>query len=164
MLNWSRLVHLFSFGLLTGFLAITEWSLIPAQNRLPASGYAMLEQGMNDVLETLTATLMIVSVLSALVVLLLARRDGARVVTLQVITLGSIVTMVVSTLIINAPVNFEIDTWNAAAPPADWASWRDRWEFGHALRSYVGLVGLLTALVAALWPNRGGRSEPATTT
>ena len=50
-----------------------------------------------------------------------------------------------------APVNAAIDAWNAAAPPADWQALRDRWEFGHLIRSYVGLVGLAMAHAAALW-------------
>lgn len=133
---------LYAFSLLAGFMAIVQWSLVPAQNRLSATGYATLEQGMNNVLKTLTPTLMIISLVFGIVVIILAfkQRSAARYKFL--IAVLSLVVMIVSTLIINAPVNDAIDMWNATSPPADWQILRDRWEFGHALRSYIGLFGL----------------------
>ncbi len=149
--RWFKLTHLFSFALLAGFMAVTQWSLIPAQNRLPAEGYAILEQGMNDRLETLTPILMIATVASGIGALFLAWRRSPRTRALQGLALACAVAMVISTLTINAPVNFAIDTWNTAAPPADWSALRDRWELGHTIRANVGLVGLLAALVATIW-------------
>lgn len=149
--RWFKLMHLFSFALLAGFMAVTQWSLIPAQNRLSAQGYATLEQGMNDRLETLTPILMIATIVSGIGALILVWRRSPRIRIFQGIALACVVTMVISTLTINAPVNFAIDTWNAAAPPADWSALRDRWELGHTIRAYVGLLGLLSALVATIW-------------
>ena len=65
-----------------------------------------------------------------------------------------LVAMVVSTLLINAPINDAVDTWNAAAPPADWQSLRDRWELGHAIRSYIGLIALVVAQAAVIWETK----------
>ena len=76
--RWFKLTHLFSFALHAGFMAVTQWSLIPAQNRLPAEGYAILEQGMNDRLETLTPILMIATVASGIGALFLAWRRSPR--------------------------------------------------------------------------------------
>jgi hypothetical protein len=46
------------------------------------------------------------------------------------------------------PVNVEVSRWPLDAIPRDWAKWRDRWEFGHAVRA--GLVTIaLGALVAS---------------
>lgn len=151
MYRWFKLVHLFAFSLLTGFMAVVQWSLVPAQNRLTAVGYATLEQGMNQVLETLTPVLMIASVAAGLVVLVMSRRRSSGTRVRYGVALLCAVAMVVSTLVINAPINGAIDAWDAAAPPANWMALRDRWEFGHALRSYVGLVGLLSALAGAIW-------------
>lgn len=151
MLRQARFAHLYVFSLLTGFLVIAEWSLIPAQRQLSAIAYVTLEQGMNDVLEWLTATFLVVSTVSAAVVVFLLRRQRGPTRTLAAIALACVVAMVVSTLIINAPVNFAIDQWNPASPPADWEDLRRRWELGHTLRSYVGLVGLGSALASALW-------------
>lgn len=151
MYRWLKVAHLFAFSLLTGFLAVVQWSLVPAQNRLDAAGYATLEKGMNDVLELLTPLLMITSLAAALVVLYLAWQRKPLIRMLYGLAGLCLVAMIVSTLLINAPINSTIDGWDAAAPPANWMELRDRWEFGHAIRSYIGLVGLVSALAAAIW-------------
>jgi hypothetical protein len=43
------------------------------------------------------------------------------------------------------PVNVEMFRWPLDHPPQDWIRFRDRWEYGHAVRA-----GLITAAVAAL--------------
>jgi hypothetical protein len=43
------------------------------------------------------------------------------------------------------PVNVEMMRWPLDAIPDDWRSWRDRWEYGHAVRA-----GLASAALAAL--------------
>ena len=43
------------------------------------------------------------------------------------------------------PVNTEMVRWPLEDIPQDWRRWRDRWEYGHAVRA-----GLITAAFAAL--------------
>jgi len=43
------------------------------------------------------------------------------------------------------PVNVEMMRWPLDANPQDWTNWRDRWEYGHAVRA-----GLATAALGAL--------------
>jgi Domain of unknown function (DUF1772) len=43
------------------------------------------------------------------------------------------------------PVNVEMLRWPLDAIPQDWTNWRDRWEYGHAVRA-----GLATAALGAL--------------
>ena len=45
------------------------------------------------------------------------------------------------------PANIEMVRWPLDAIPKDWTSWRNRWEYGHAVRA--GLV--TTALAALTW-------------
>lgn len=145
-----KVFHLFALALLTGFMAVAQWSLVPAQNRLDAVGYATLEKGMNAVLEYLTPALMITALFAAVAVLAGARRRTRSVFVLYAVATACLVAMIGSTLLINAPINATIDGWNAAAPPPDWLELRDRWEFGHAIRSYIGLIGLLAAAAACV--------------
>lgn len=137
-------------ALLVGFMAVVEWSLVPAQNRLDGRAYAVLDQGMNRVLTRLTPALMIAALLAtgASAGLAFAAREGTAWWHL-IATIG-IAAMVVSTLIINAPVNAEIDAWDPENLPPTWRSSRDRWESGHRLRSYVGLTVLISVAVAAV--------------
>jgi uncharacterized membrane protein len=159
MYHIARLGYLYVFSLLVGFMAVVQWSLVPAQNRLNSQGYATLEQGMNSVLKTLTPILMIASILLGLLVIVLAYRRTSSTRLLYVAAVACGVSMVVSTLMINAPINDAVDAWNAAAPPMDWAALRDRWEFGHAIRSYVGLVGLAFAHAASIWDSPQGSRD-----
>lgn len=154
MYRVAKLGYLFIFSLLVGFMAIVQWSLVPAQNRLPAEGYATLEQGMNDVLKTLTPALMITALAFGIVVIVLAYQRSSNVRLFYTIAVVGLVAMVVSTLLINAPINDAVDTWNAAAPPADWQSLRDRWELGHVIRSYIGLIAVVVAQAAVIWDTK----------
>ena len=43
------------------------------------------------------------------------------------------------------PVNVKMGKWAPAAVPPDWTGWRNRWEYGHAVRA-----GLVAAALAAL--------------
>lgn len=143
--------HLLFVALLVGFMAVVQWSLVPAQNRLSGPAYATLEQGMNRVLERPTPALMIGALVFGGASVWVLWGAGPRAWLVVVSTLG-ICAMVLSTLIINAPVNAEIDTWDAACPPSTWHASRDRWEHGHSLRAYVGLVALCCAIAAAVLP------------
>lgn len=152
MLRWIQFAQLLGYALLVGFMAMVQWSLVPAQNQLDATAYTVLEQGMNRTLEWLTATLLILTTAASLLVAARLHRDGGRARLLGWVAFAVIAAMVTSTLLINAGANFAIDTWDPAAPPADWTALRDRWELGHAIRSYLGLAGLAAALAAAVWP------------
>jgi hypothetical protein len=59
------------------------------------------------------------------------------------------------------PVNRQFAVWTPAAVPADWTRLRDQWEFAHAARAGLFLLGfcalLASALVAA--PRGAGRGE-----
>jgi hypothetical protein len=60
------------------------------------------------------------------------------------------------------PANLELADWLTGPVPADWASWRDRWEFGHATVAGLkaaGFVALVLSVVAETPP--GDVREPA---
>lgn len=154
-----KTAFLFPLSLLVGFMAVVQWSLVPAQNGLSGPAYATLEKGMNNVMRTLTPTLMIFSLVAGLLLVVIAWRQGAQESLLLSLAVVALVVMIATTLPINAPVNAAIDGWDIAALPAAWQELRDRWEFGHAIRSYVGLAGLLAAIVASSWDARCRRTR-----
>ena len=71
-------LHLFSVGLVVGFMAITLWALIPAQHLLDGAGYATMEAGMNRVLQPLMPVLLVLALLSGLAATVLAFAAGLR--------------------------------------------------------------------------------------
>lgn len=49
-----------------------------------------------------------------------------------------------------APVNAEIDTWTLNSIPADWTRWRNQWEYTHATRFVIHLIGFSALLISVL--------------
>jgi hypothetical protein len=44
-------------------------------------------------------------------------------------------------LMFTMPVNAEVTTWTAATLPTNWTQWRHRWEYSHATRFALQLIG-----------------------
>ena len=90
--------------------------------------------------------LMPLSLVSAIVVLvLLPKRSIAFALALAGFLLMIIALIV--TLGIEVPIDRQIEQWTIATLPFDWRELRDRWEFYHALRTFVsiGALGFTTA-------------------
>lgn len=148
----THTLHLLSAALIIGFMAIVQVSVVPAQDLLDGTAYTTFEGRMNMPLQRLTPALLVTAIVSGAACAGLAAAAGAPalVVALHALATVGLVAMTVSTLVINAPVNDAINTWDPAAPPADWAQQRDRWERGHAIRVAIGVPVLLLAVVAAV--------------
>lgn len=48
------------------------------------------------------------------------------------------------------PVNRTMGSWPMDAIPADWSRWRDRWEYGHAVRACLATGALATLTLSML--------------
>lgn len=48
------------------------------------------------------------------------------------------------------PANLELARWVSRPVPADWARWRDQWEFGHSIVAVVKVGGLGALVVSVL--------------
>ncbi len=55
---------------------------------------------------------------------------------------GLLTTMFMLFFAVVEPVNQAVAGWTAVSLPADWASYRLRWELGHAVRCLLGVLGL----------------------
>ena len=90
--------------------------------------------------------LMPLSLVSAIVVLLLAPKRS-KVFALALAGFLLMIVALVVTLGIEVPIDRQIEQWTVATLPSDWKELRDRWEFYHAIRTFVsiGALGLVTA-------------------
>ena len=52
------------------------------------------------------------------------------------------------TMIFNVPVNNQLETWNAAAPPADAREIWSRWETAHVVRTVFWVLGFILEVIA----------------
>jgi hypothetical protein len=54
------------------------------------------------------------------------------------------------TLIVEVPIDNQIEGWTVTTLPANWQQLRDRWEWFHAIRSWVSVLCLALLLGGAL--------------
>jgi ABC-type branched-subunit amino acid transport system permease subunit len=139
----TRGIARLSCGLLVG-VALTVLALELASRRLDGTAYVRLRQA-----EYVPFTVLIgaITIPTLVAVVLLAVRTRKRSV---LIALALIAVAVVVTLVVNGPINLEQRNWNPTAPPADWASLRDRWQVAHTIRT----VALTLALAFLYAPDR----------
>jgi hypothetical protein len=48
------------------------------------------------------------------------------------------------------PVNAEVSTWVPDAIPADWMRYRSQWEYTHAARAVLQIMGLSALVISVL--------------
>jgi uncharacterized membrane protein len=60
---------------------------------------------------------------------------------------GSLIAALVSTIIVNVPINAATGRWDPARPPADWKATRNRWEVFQGVRSWLLLAGFILICV-----------------
>jgi hypothetical protein len=77
----------------------------------------------------------------------MARRQPSRSSRLTVVAAGCLAVAHGLFWSVVQPANVEMMRWPLDAIPQGWVSWRNRWEYGHALRA--GRV--TTALAALTW-------------
>jgi hypothetical protein len=51
------------------------------------------------------------------------------------------------------PANAALKVMAIEAPPADWATWRAQWEYGHAMHFVLDLLGFCALVVSVLVPS-----------
>ena len=73
---------------------------------------------------------------------------------LSLLALVFIVGNMAITLAGNVPINKQVQSWNVAEPPPEWAELRDRWERLHTIRT-IFIVSGFALLVAAVVFFRG---------
>jgi uncharacterized membrane protein len=99
--------------------------------------------------------LALLSTLPVLVLLYLQKSMAAFYLTLCGLAL--FVVALVTTLLVNVPIDDQIMQWTAQTLPSDWEAIRDRWEFYHVLRTFISLGGLALIVGAGLIARNEGK-------
>src|SRR3954471_4024932 len=150
-----RFTGLIFAGLFAGFLVavlVFELSL----RRFGGSVYTQVRQVELLRLDDLASATLLPALLTTAVLVATALKTRGRTFWLTSTAFALLLTVLVTTLVVNLPVNSDQLDWDVQAPPADWASVRDRWQIAHAVRTVAAVLafGLLNA--AALSRTRTG--------
>ena len=134
---------------------------LPAKMNYPPSLYVAVQHTLYRAFGTIPgASAEIGAILSAIVMVFFVRkRRPAFQLTLAGALFLAVAFFVVWIMFV-APVNAEIAKWTAESVPPDWTRWRDQWEYSHATRFVLQLIGfsmLVLAVLLEIPPNLSAR-------
>ena len=93
--------------------------------------------------------LMPLSLVSSLILIaLLPKRSAAFALAIAGFLL--MICALIVTLTVEVPIDNQIKVWTVATLPADWQAMRGRWEFYHALRTFLSIVALASVTSSTL--------------
>jgi uncharacterized membrane protein len=148
-LSTTRVVAILSSGLMAGLL-FGDW-LGPsfARATMSASSFIQFQQIVHvNYLRTLPALSTIALAAPILwLIMLRARRDSPEFKLLVAVTVVIAIGYTI-TFVFNVPVNNQLETWNAAAPPANAREIWSQWEKAHVVRTIFWMAGFFLETVA----------------
>lgn len=148
--NIVRLASLFFGGLFAGFL-VTVLVIEVTLRNVDASVYTQVRHVELVRLDKLaTATLLPTLIATAFLVIVAIGKRRRRTLWLTLTALILLVSVLVTTIVFNLPINAEQLNWAVQAPPADWASVRDRWQIAHAVRTGAAVLAFGCLITAAM--------------
>jgi hypothetical protein len=155
---WQFISILLS-ALVTGVFWGTWLGLSRSMASLTPETFLTIGHTMIANLGTVMAILMPVAILATLPVLFLLYRgrSWALYPTLAGFTLFIIALAV--TLIVEVPIDNQIEAWTTASLPANWQQLRDRWELFHVIRTWVSVIGLALLILGALLVDDNAAAE-----
>lgn len=132
----------------TGFVSCAEFGsyafVHPVLRRLPPLERVTVEQGL---LKTFGRVMPFGMTASLVLAITAASSAGSGV--LSWCAVGAFGAALVSTIIVNVPINRATGRWDTADPPPGWEQVRARWELFQGVRSWLLLAGFILVCAAA---------------
>lgn len=115
--------------------------ITPVTRALDAETYIRIQQPMTQHVTPLAS---VVGVLAGLATGALAwRLRRARLLSrLAILAFACLVALGISSVVVNVPINTELQGWSPTRPPSDWSSVRDQWDAFHLLRTALSVFAL----------------------
>jgi hypothetical protein len=146
---WQFISILLS-ALVTGVFWGTWLSLSRSIALLTPETFLTIGHTMIGYLGTVMAILMPAAILATLPVLFLLYRRRSRALYPTLVGFSFFAIALVVTLIVEVPIDNQIEAWTVASLPANWQQLRDRWELFHVIRTWVSVIGLALLILGAL--------------
>lgn len=84
-------------------------------------------------------------------VLIAFQHRSSRILWPMLVACTGYVGMLAVFFTLNSPANAAVASWTPATLPADWASYRLRWELGHAIAALFSVISLAAVVRASVW-------------
>lgn len=138
-----QFVTLMLFSLVTGVFWGTWFSLSRSIGEITPATFLEVGRLMIGNLGGPMSVLMPAAVLSVIVLsVLLYRRRQTEPSLFTIAAFALMVVAMLITLVVNVPIDRQIQSWTPGTLPRGWSAIRDRWEFYHGLRTLVSLFAL----------------------
>lgn len=144
----ARVVSVVFGGVFAGFL-LTILVLELSLRKFDASIYTQVRQVELVRMDTLATATLIPTIIATVILILVGLKRGRPGLGLTSVALGLLVVVLVTTVVVNLPINADQLDWSVARPPSDWANDRDRWQVAHAVRTVAAGLAFLCLLFAA---------------
>jgi uncharacterized membrane protein len=145
-----QFINIFLSALVTGVFWGSWLGLSRSIASFPPETFLAIGHTMIDNIGPVMPILMPAAMLATLPVLFLLyqRRSRALYPTLAGLALFIIALLV--TLIVEVPIDNQIQEWTVTSLPANWEQLRDRWELFHVIRTWASVIGLALLIAGAL--------------
>jgi uncharacterized membrane protein len=148
------------FALVMGVFWGTWFSLSRTMDQLPGETFVAVGHQMIQNLGLPMAILLPLALLSALVTLVLLRQGRQTVAFWWLLAgFGLMVVALVVTLVVEVPIDNQIQTWTAATLPGNWRSIQSRWELWHTIRTFTSIAAVVAVTIGAVGTSRPDRAS-----
>src|SRR5262245_58956309 len=138
-----QFIALLLFSLVMGVMWGTWFSLSRSIAAITPLTFLEVGQAMIGNLGSSMPVLMPAAVLTRVVACaLLFRRRQTPAFTLAAAAVALLLVVMAITLVVNVPIDRQIQSWTTMTLPSDWRAIRDRWEFYHGLRTLASVLAL----------------------
>jgi uncharacterized membrane protein len=139
------------FSLVMGVFWGTWFALSRTMDQLSAETFVAVGHQMIQNLGVPMAILLPLALVSALVTLVLLRRDQSLEAFWWLAGgFALMVAALVITLAVEVPIDNQIQDWTAATLPGDWRSIQSRWELWHTIRTFASIGAVVAATIGAV--------------
>ncbi len=134
---------------------------MPAKIGYDASLWTTLQHSLYQAYGTVGAVIEVGSVLAAILLAFMVY-DRRPAFYFTVLGAACLAAAFAAWVVFVAPVNAAVNTWTDGAIPADWTRFRDQWEYAHAARFVLQLVGFGSLVVSVLaeTPSEAAAAQP----
>jgi uncharacterized membrane protein len=149
ILKVVRIVAVLSSGLMAGILLGDLLGTASAREEMSASALVELQQIIHSQYVRVLPFLVLAAIGSAGLWLVFVRaRSTSAELRLVAVALGAAIAAFVITIVVNMPINEQLMTWSATAPPADVREIWVRWERAHAVTDLLWLTAFSLEVIA----------------
>jgi hypothetical protein len=157
-LRWTLVLAVASVGTFAGVLFAAALAISPSLALLDAVHYVTVKKAQIRILQVSMTLISTIYTILAVVVLVARRKE--RKEPLFRFTAAALALIVIA-LVYSGPTdiayNQEILGWNAASPPANWATVRDAWDLANRIRTVPSMLAFILQTLALFYVPSSGR-------